>query len=132
MPLISSTDLVGSVRQYQILEAEQVSEMEGNLAARFPDPKALARELVLRGWLTSYQVNQLFRDKAGELVLGSYVLLEPIGEGGMGQVFKARHRTLDRRCALKVIHKERLANPEVVQRFLARPERPRSCRTPTS
>ena len=50
-------------------------------------------------------------------MLGPYVLLERLGEGGMGAVFKARHRNLGRVVALKVIRKDRLAQPEAVKRF---------------
>src|SRR5262249_48065049 len=46
-----------------------------------------------------------------------YEILECLGEGGMGRVFKARHRRLHRLVALKVIRNERLANPEAVRRF---------------
>jgi serine/threonine protein kinase len=49
--------------------------------------------------------------------LGQYELLEKLGEGGMGQVFKARHRLMDRVVALKVIHKQLLEHPGAVQRF---------------
>src|SRR5262249_15065938 len=51
------------------------------------------------------------------LVLGPYILLERLGEGGMGQVFKARNRKLGMIVALKVIRKERLANPDALRRF---------------
>ncbi|HZT81193.1 MAG TPA: serine/threonine-protein kinase, partial [Gemmataceae bacterium] len=64
-----------------------------------------------------FQINQLFLGRGPELVVGSYVLLERLGEGGMGQVFKARHRLLGRVVALKIIRKEWLARPEVVRRF---------------
>jgi serine/threonine-protein kinase len=46
------------------------------------------------------------------------VLLERIGEGGMGQVYRARQKTLNRVVALKVIRKECLSNPKVTLRFL--------------
>ncbi|MBL8799733.1 MAG: protein kinase, partial [Planctomycetia bacterium] len=66
---------------------------------------------------TPYQVNQLFQGKGRELLLGSYVLLERLGEGGMGQVFKARHQKMGRIIALKLIRKDRLANPVALRRF---------------
>lgn len=49
-----------------------------------------------------------------------YELLEVIGQGGMGQVFRARHVPLDRPVALKVIRPDRLedGNPQVIRRFL--------------
>lgn len=49
--------------------------------------------------------------------LGGYEILEPLGEGGMGRVFKARHGRLNRVVALKVIRPEQLANPNALRRF---------------
>src|SRR5438105_626646 len=106
-----NTPLVSSLHESRLLTPEQLHELSRDLQARFPEQRALARELVQRGWLTPFQVNQLFQGRAGELVLGSYVLLERLGEGGMGTVFKARHVQLSRVVALKVIRKERVANP---------------------
>jgi eukaryotic-like serine/threonine-protein kinase len=44
--------------------------------------------------------------------LGSYHLLEPIGQGGMGQVWRARHRLLARPAAIKLIRPS--AEPSIV------------------
>src|SRR5258708_980048 len=83
---------------------------------RFPEARALAGELVKRNWLTPYQVNQLFQGRGASLVLGQYVLLERIGEGGMGQVFKARHQRLERTVAIKVIRGEKIQE-QTIERF---------------
>ncbi|MEC8556372.1 MAG: protein kinase [Planctomycetota bacterium] len=46
-----------------------------------------------------------------------YQIEEIIGRGGMGQVYKARHRMMDRTVALKVIHSEWVQKQEAVDRF---------------
>jgi len=46
-----------------------------------------------------------------------YQVLEKIGEGGMGEVFRARDMTLDREVAIKVLPAEFAADPERIVRF---------------
>src|SRR5262249_46081953 len=113
-PIDSAPVLLDVLRQFQLLSVEQWQEVAAIPAI---DPQAPARELVERGWLTPHQVNQLFLGRAAELVLASYVVLERLGQGGTGQVFKARHQGLRRVVALKVIRRELLTDPEVVSRF---------------
>ena len=48
---------------------------------------------------------------------GNYKLLGEIARGGMGVVFKARHKTLDRVCALKMILSGQLADQDEIDRF---------------
>ncbi len=117
MPIDTVASLADDLRRYRLLEPAQLDELARDLQARFPEPRALAGELVRRGWLTPYQVNQVFRGKGAELLLGSYVLLERLGEGGMGQVFKARNWKLGQIVAVKMIRKERLATADALRRF---------------
>jgi serine/threonine protein kinase len=112
----SVAELVDALREGRVLDAPRLREV-AHAADSFPEAKALARELIQRGWLTPYQANQLLLGRGRDLVLGSYVLLERLGKGGMGQVFKARNWKVGRVVALKVIRKERLAWPGAVRRF---------------
>jgi tetratricopeptide (TPR) repeat protein/tRNA A-37 threonylcarbamoyl transferase component Bud32 len=50
-------------------------------------------------------------------IIGDYELIEKIGEGGMGVVYKARQRRLDRIVAVKTIRGGQFATAEDVQRF---------------
>jgi tRNA A-37 threonylcarbamoyl transferase component Bud32 len=59
----------------------------------------------------------LFQGKTKGLVLGNYVLMEKLGQGGMGMVFKARHRKMGRVVALKVLSPSVTKNPRAVKRF---------------
>jgi WD40 repeat protein/serine/threonine protein kinase len=117
MPIETVAALLEALGRHQLLPPEYLAEATGPLQACCTDARALARELVCRGRLTPYQANQLLKGHGADLVLGPYQLLERLGEGGMGQVFKARHCKLGRVVALKVIHPECLADADSVRRF---------------
>jgi serine/threonine-protein kinase len=110
--------LVDVLRERQLLEPFQLEEIAQDLLPHYPEPRALADLLVEWNWLTLYQVDQLFHGAGAELVLGPYHLLEPIGRGGMGEVFKALQRRLNRVVALKIIRQDCLSgDQEAIQRF---------------
>jgi hypothetical protein len=114
MPADSLAPFLEALRR--VLHPAQAGEA-ASLADRTSDPRALARELVKRGWLTMFQANKLLQGRADALVLGQYVLLDLLGEGGMGQVYKARQTGMNRVVALKVIRGDRLGDPGAVARF---------------
>ena len=49
--------------------------------------------------------------------IGLYELIEPIGQGGMGTVYRARHKKLNQEVALKVLPSWRMRNPKSIARF---------------
>jgi RNA polymerase sigma factor (sigma-70 family) len=107
--------LLQRMQQLTILTPTQCAQ---TAATRFPDSHALVRDLLQRGWLTPFQANLLLQGRAAELIVGAYLLLERIGQGGAGDVYKVRHQHMERIVALKVIKKELVADPEVMARFL--------------
>jgi serine/threonine protein kinase len=99
-------------------EAELRDFLDGLPPGQRPNSaEDLARLLVHAGRLTAFQAKCLYQGKTRGLVLGEYVLLEKIGGGGMGVVFKARHRRMERIVALKTLHAQSMKEPESIQRF---------------
>jgi hypothetical protein len=52
-------------------------------------------------------------------IVGSYEILERLGTGGMGEVYRARHLHLDRQAAIKMLLMELSQDREAVDRFFA-------------
>jgi formylglycine-generating enzyme required for sulfatase activity/tRNA A-37 threonylcarbamoyl transferase component Bud32 len=117
MPSQSITAFLEELRQRRLLEPGQLEQLDAEPPERFPGARDLGRELVRRHWLTPFQLEELLRGSGSGLVLGPYRLLERLGKGGMGEVFKARHETLHRVAAVKTIRPEYLDQPEAVTRF---------------
>jgi serine/threonine protein kinase len=111
------TNLIDSLRASQLLTAQQLQDIEQHSFRQLDKPVELARELVSRGWITRYQAQQLMQGHGSELVLGAYRLLERLGEGGMGQVYKALHQPMNRIVALKIVRSELLEDPRTLKRF---------------
>ena len=72
---------------------------------------------------TAYAVFGAYRMEVATTVardalrLGQYVLVEQLGSGGMGEVYRAEHRLLRRPCAIKLIRPEHAGNVDVLRRF---------------
>ena len=81
------------------------------------DGEALIRWLVKQKQITAFQGQQLYTGKGKALLLGNYVLLEKLGQGGMGMVLKAEHRRMKRIVALKVLAPNVTKSPDAVARF---------------
>ncbi len=54
----------------------------------------------------------------GRVLDDKYEVLEPVGKGGMGTIYRARHRVMGELVALKVIHPTHVARPGFRERFV--------------
>jgi serine/threonine protein kinase/Leucine-rich repeat (LRR) protein len=81
------------------------------------DGETLLRELHKQKLLTTFQAQQVAANKTKALLLGNYLLIDKIGAGGMGQVFKAEHRRMKRAVAIKMLPKAMLKDPAAAARF---------------
>ena len=85
--------------------------------AQARDTQAVARELVAQGRLTKYQAAAVFQGKTKGLAFGEYTVVDHIGSGGMGQVYRARHRRMQRIVALKVLPAAATHSADAIKRF---------------
>ncbi len=98
--------------------------ISGGKLENFVPPKAqpasaeeLIKELVKQKHLTPFQAQAVAAGKARSLILGGYTILDRIGAGGMGQVFKAQHRKMERLVAIKMLPPTMTKDPAALARF---------------
>src|SRR5262249_24904375 len=81
------------------------------------DSQIFARELIRQRKLTPWQATAIYKGDQQSLVFGNYVVLDKLGQGGMGMVFKAEHRRMKRIVALKAMSPAAVKSPDAVKRF---------------
>ncbi len=75
-------------------------------------------ELDLSAAESPVSLNALEKDRRSDLpILGEYLIEGKLGAGGMGQVFRARHRTMDREVALKILPRSMSQDTVAIDRF---------------
>lgn len=116
---LSIEEFVLHLRKSQVFSEE---EIEGLLElvcrhAQVSNGDELAHALVRLGRLTQYQAAALHQGKPHKLLFDEYVILEKLGQGGMGAVFKASHRRMKRLVAVKVMATSALGSWSLVRRF---------------
>ena len=116
---ISTDQFVQQLVESSLMSPADITAMiDGLPAEKKPhDGEQLAKELVRLKKLTAYQAQQIYAGKGRSLVLGEYVILDKLGQGGMGLVLKAEHRRMKRLVALKVLSPKVTKTPEALRRF---------------
>lgn len=100
----------------------------GSVDESIADAQTLLNQLQVAGSITQFQSEMIQKGTVEDVRFDDYVLLDKLGEGGMGAVYKARSTVLDRIEAIKMM--TRMEDPSIKMRFqreaklLARLEHP--------
>ncbi len=113
----SSRKLHDSILQFSAHLSDSGIIADGDESTKTLDGEQLAESMLKRKQLTSYQLEMLRQGKGESLVLGNYVIVDEIGAGGMGVVYKARHRRMKREVAVKVLPDVLTNSKEALARF---------------
>jgi serine/threonine protein kinase len=108
-----------SIFQSGLLSPAEIDELNQRLTASdLPgEAREIASRLVTEGKLTRYQASVLLKASKDPLLIDNYVILDTLDTGGMGLVFKALHRSMNRVVALKLLPAAMMSAHDTVKRF---------------
>lgn len=109
---------VWDLRRSGLIDRGQLDAIVSEFLKRNPraEAPALAEFLVDQGTLTAFQAERILNGKTQGLVLGPYVLLDAIGTGSMGQVYKANSKNDATLYAVKVLPRRSMWNVRLARR----------------
>ncbi|MBN9516992.1 protein kinase, partial [bacterium] len=109
---------VWDLRRSGLIDRDQPDAIVGEFLTRNPRAAApaLADHLVYQGTITPFQAERILNGKTQGLVLGPYVLLDAIGSGSMGQVYKASSKNDQNLFAVKVLPRRSMWNVRLARR----------------
>ncbi len=103
-----------TVVELGLMDAEVFDRTAAGFAS---DVEGLVRSLSRAGLVTAYQAAAIRQGKARGLVVGDYLILDKLGQGGMGVVFKAQHRRHGLTVAIKILPPRLARDRKLVLRF---------------
>ncbi len=103
--LRSRQEFLDEVTKFNLISASQIESIDGNA-----DAASTASQFFDAGLLTQYQTDVLLGYKEGPIKFDRYIVLDEIGEGGMGKVYKALHTSMQRHVAIKMLSANSLSD----------------------
>jgi serine/threonine protein kinase len=120
LPASSTLEFLEALRRSGLASEERLHELHERVSQGDYESgrDELVKDLVHEGVITEFQADRLVAGNGRGLVIGRYVILDRIGAGAMGWVYKARHQLMDRLVAIKIISPSGSFGPDAIPRFL--------------
>jgi tRNA A-37 threonylcarbamoyl transferase component Bud32 len=120
MPAPTTTlGLLDFVRKSGLLEPARLQEyVRGVPNADTLPPADLAKKMVADGLITPFQARHLLKGRYKNFFIGKFKVLEPLGSGGMSQVYLCEHSVMKHRVAMKLLPAQGHNDKVAVNRFL--------------
>jgi hypothetical protein len=111
-------EFLAVVAKSKLLEGESLGGYLQPLSGRcLSTPGGLAEQMVQDGLLTRFQVENLLQGKWLGFHIGPYKVLERVGAGSTGAVYRCSHAHLRRQVAVKVLLRTKAQDEEALRRF---------------
>ena len=109
---------VWDLRRSNLIDRGRLDQVIGEFLQKNPraEPPALSEYLVAQGILTSFQADRLLQGKTQGFVLGPFTLMDALGSGSMGTVYKAHNKTDNQWYAVKVLPRRSMWNVRIARR----------------
>lgn len=116
---VSGSAFVERLIEMGIVPAAATEELASQHTVARPDDDSasIMAQLCMQNYLTQFQCARLERGSLASLRIGQYVLLDELGRGGMGHVFRARHVVMLREVAIKRLLPRFAVTPAAEVRF---------------
>lgn len=109
---------VWDLRRSNLIDRGRLDQIVGEFLQKNPraEPPALAEFLIAQGILTPFQSERLLQGKTQGFVLGPFTLMDALGSGSMGTVYKAHNKTDNQWYAVKVLPRRSMWNVRIARR----------------
>jgi len=114
---VTISEFVDTLSDSGILNDSQLGRLQKSVPIDDRSVQSFAKDLIEQDLITPYQAKVILDRGDSPLLLDRYIILDSIGAGGMGIVFKALQRSLERVVAVKILPKHAVDSPEKVERF---------------
>lgn len=101
------------------IDKDEIAALKPHLSGP-ADPGEILKTIAKQGAITKNQARRVFRDLANlrEQKIPGYILLEKLGKGAGGTVYRAKQLSMNRDVAVKLLHGKLAKNPDYLQRFV--------------